>query len=270
MEKRLLIKIAEEYIRFSEGNYITENNAISHEAIGMKIFEDPILAFGSAEDDYFEMFKKPWIIGEHFITPKSWLPQAKTVISFFLPFSESVREGNKQDMTWPSDEWLHGRIEGQTLLNKLALFLKKELENAGYHSLVPSLDERYREAKYSSNWSERHVAFVCGHGTFSLSKGLITQRGMAGRFGSLITELHLSPDERTYENVYEYCVMCGKCVQNCPVKAISLENGKNHAICAKFLDITAQKFKPRYGCGKCQIGVPCESGIPFNRKRTGI
>ena len=43
---------------------------------------------------------------------------------------------------------------------------------------------------------------------------------------------------------------------------ISLENGKDHLICSKFLKTTKEKYKPRYGCGKCQINVPCESFVP--------
>ena len=139
---------------------------------------------------------------------------------------------------------------------------------------MPALDERfwakagfnegspYSEVSFTSNWSERHVAFVCGLGTFGLSKGIITSKGVAGRFGSIITELYLSPQKREYENIYEYCSMCGACIKKCPVNAISIENGKDHIICSKFLDKTAEKYKPRYGCGKCQIGVPCESRIP--------
>jgi epoxyqueuosine reductase QueG len=107
---------------------------------------------------------------------------------------------------------------------------------------------------------------VCGLGTFGLSKGLITRKGIAGRFGSIITELYLSPDKRGYENIYEYCSMCGRCVKNCPVNAITIENGKNHIICSDFLDKTREKYSPRYGCGKCQINVPCEFIIPKGHK----
>lgn len=56
--------------------------------------------------------------------------------------------------------------------------------------------------------------------------------------------------------------MCGECVINCPVNAISIENGKDHLICSRFLEKTKEKYSPRYGCGKCQIDVACESRIP--------
>ena len=280
MKRQDLIKAASFFVENSEDNYITKQIAISENVVGMKIFEAPIFAFGAADDEYFKSLKNPAAIGEHFLLPKEWLSQSKTVISFFLPFSKEVIKGNKRDMSWPSEEWLHGRIEGQALLNKLCIYLKSELINAGHNSIVPSLDERFwmkakfnkdsphSEVSFTSNWSERHVAFACGLGTFGLSKGLITKRGIAGRFGSIITELYLPTDKRDYENIYEYCSKCGVCVKNCPVNAISIENGKNHIICSQFLDKTSEKYKPRYGCGKCQIGVPCEGRIPnqYNKK----
>ncbi|WPC43392.1 4Fe-4S binding protein [Clostridium sp. JS66] len=274
MVKEDLIKMAADFVESLKDNIITEEIAISENVVGMKIFEAPIFAFGSAEDEYFSLLKNSEAIGEHFMLPKEWLPQAKTVISFFLPFSQAVKIGNRKNMSWPSEEWLHGRIEGQALINKLSIYLKSELMNEGYKVVVPSIDERFwfkgpltKESSnpnlsFTSNWSERHAAFVCGLGTFGLSKGIITKAGAAGRLGSIISDISFKPDERKYKEVYEYCSMCGACIRNCPAKAISLENGKDHNICSKFLDITAQKFKPRYGCGKCQTGVPCESKIP--------
>ncbi|PRR83675.1 4Fe-4S binding protein [Clostridium luticellarii] len=239
----------------------------------MKIFEKPIFAFGSAKDQYFLLLKKPSVIGNHYITPKEWLQNSKTVISFFLPFSEAVRKGNKKELFWPSSEWLHGRIEGQIFLNELCSHLKSKLMEEGYDSVVPSLDKRFwtvkfpgssdhPELSFTSNWSERHVGFICGLGSFGLSKGLIAQKGVAGRIGSIVTELYLSPDDRKYKKIYEYCIMCGKCAKNCPSRAISIENGKDHIACARFLDRTSVRYKPRYGCGKCQVEVPCEFKIP--------
>jgi epoxyqueuosine reductase QueG len=86
---------------------------------------------------------------------------------------------------------------------------------------------------------------------------------VAGRIGSIVTSLHLNPDVRKYEGIYEYCSQCGACIKQCPVNAISFENGKNHEMCCEFLDTTKQKYKPRYGCGKCQVSVPCESCVPM-------
>jgi epoxyqueuosine reductase QueG len=185
-----------------------------------------------------------------------------------LPFTEEVIESNRKDKHWPSNGWLHARIEGQKAVNKLSLLLNLKLNENGFESIVPPLDKRFWSSKedpihpFTSNWSERHVAFVCGLGTFGLSRGIITRRGMAGRLGSIVTKLELEPDEKTYKDIYEYCTMCGACARKCPVNAISLENGKDHKPCSDFLDMTEEKYKPRYGCGKCQVSVPCERKIP--------
>jgi len=277
MDKKDIMESGTNFVRDSEYNRISEKDSITKQVSGMKIYDDPIFAFGSSDDEYFALLKKPSAIGEHFVLPTEWLPEAKTVISFFLPFSQDVKKGNGKDLLWPSEEWLHGRYEGQAMLNKLCVHLKAELESAGYRSIAPSLDEKFWSVdgfmsntahaglSYTSNWSERHVAFVCGLGTFGLSKGLITRKGICGRFGSIITELRLPPDKREYTELYENCIRCGACGRNCPAGAISLESGKNHAVCSRFLSETLQKHKPRYGCGKCQVAVPCESAIPRKR-----
>lgn len=277
MNKQNIIVSACRFVRESKENYIAKEIAISPDLVGMKIYEDPIFAFASATDEGFLKLKDPVAIGEHFKLPEQWLPEAKTVVSFFLPFSEVIKESNAIDLSWPSDEWLHGRIEGQAFLNQLMQYIKGELIQSGYESVVPTMEQGFwtqsiaqdgslhPEVSFTSNWSERHVAFVCGLGTFGLSKGLITPKGICGRFGSVVTSLSLEPDPKEYERVYEYCSVCGVCAENCPVDAISIENGKDHITCLRFVDETLEKHAPRYGCGKCQVGVPCESGIPIRR-----
>ncbi|WP_371362051.1 Epoxyqueuosine reductase [Sporomusa rhizae] len=275
MDKTTICTVAAQFVEASKYNYVAEEIAISPRVVGLKMFEEPLCAIGSATDRYFNELKKNTAIGEHFLLPQQWLPEAKTVISFFFPFTKEVKTTNNRDKVWPSDEWLHARIEGQEFINKFAIYIKSVLQDAGYKGVAPSLDERFwsksafnsatvhPEASFTSNWSERHVAFVCGLGTFGLSKGLITSKGMAGRFTSLITDLELTPDTRNYRDIYEYCSHCGACVKKCPTGAISLEEGKDHPTCCAFVGTTAEKYAPRYGCGKCQTGVPCESKIPL-------
>ncbi len=186
MNRDDLIKAATDFVENSPDNYIRAEAAISEDMVGLELFEAPILGFAAADDDYFYKFKDPSVIGQHFSLPREWLPEARTVISFFLPFSLAVKKATRKTKLWPSGEWLHGRIEGQAFINKLCVYLNSRLNDAGHKSLVPSLDEsfwaqmevgpnsKHPGLSFTSNWSERHVAFVCGLGTFGLSKGLIT------------------------------------------------------------------------------------------------
>lgn len=277
MKKPDIIDLAVRFTEENAGNRVSREAALSENLAGLRIYEAPIFAFGSAQDPLFQCLKEPSIIGPHFMLPQEWLPQACSVISFFLPFTEAVKKGNSRDMSWPSEEWLHARYEGQNFLIMLCEYLQAELAKAGYAGLIPAADPRFwsnssvsgntdKVGDYTSNWSERHVAYVCGLGTFGLSKGLITAKGLAGRFGSIITDLALSPDRREYTELYEYCIKCGACVRHCPAQAISLTEGKKHEPCGDFLASTRKIYDPRYGCGKCQVNVPCESGIPSLRR----
>lgn len=274
MDKNKIIQLASEFIETSSFNQIKIENNTPQELVGKRIFDAPIFGFCDANDETFAILKEPEVIGCHFRNPQEWLPTAQTVISFFLPFSEAIKVSNREHKIWPSWGWLVGRIEGHQLLRSLLIHMQGRINQAGFVTVIPSMDKKFfsitepieelcgEPLAFTSNWSERHIAYLSGLGTFGLSKGLITEKGIAGRFGSLVTELELEPNRRPYEIYNAYCTKCGACIKQCPVKAISYENGKDHRLCSIFLDKTAEKFKPRYGCGKCQVNVPCESGIP--------
>ena len=266
MERTDIITLAGRFIEESPNNLISEELALNPRCVDLKIFEAPIFAVGSPDDGLFKRLKDPDVIGGHVISPDEWLPGAKTVISFFLPFTSEIKKANTKDSQWPADEWLHGRYEGQQLLSMLLDYLVDTISDAGFETLAPAMDQRFRsgagENKYTSNWSERHVAYICGLGTFGLSKGVITKRGISGRFGSILTELDLPKDSRDYSDIHGYCNMCGSCIARCPALAISFKNGKKSPLCLDFLQKVEAKHSPRYGCGKCQTSVPCESGAP--------
>jgi epoxyqueuosine reductase QueG len=239
----------------------------------MQIFVEPLFGYASAGDPFFVEVKKTNVIGDHFMAPEEWLPGAKTVISVFLPFTAQVREANRQNLSWPADEWLHARIEGQAFQLKICRYAEELLNKGGFAALAPMTDSRLcsksptindknEHAYHTSNWSERHVAYTAGLGTFGLSKGLITRKGVAGRLLSIITAAPFEPDKRPYTGIYDYCTNCGACIRNCPAEAISKEEGKKHPPCSAFLDSTKEKHPPYYGCGKCQVKVPCESRAP--------
>lgn len=232
----------------------------------LRLFDSPLIGIASASDELFQRLQHPEAVGKNHLLPSDWLPGAKTVLSYFLPFTKEVRSSNRQ-AGLPSQEWLYGRIEGQTFNNALVMMLVEKLQQAGHQAVSPSLDSRFQITNRRSNWSERHVAFIAGLGTLSLNRSLITKSGAAGRIGSMVTDLQLPVTPRYYSEIEANCSHCGACIRRCPPQAIS-ETGKDHAICAAYLDEVLQRFTPRYGCGKCQTAVPCEAGIPVPKSTT--
>ena len=266
MNANELFKIADRFTLESPANYISDKSALSPECSGLMIYEAPVFGFAAANDEIFSDFKSPDVIGENFMGPDEWLPGAKTVVAFYMPYTDSIMQANALDYSWPSDEWLHGRYEGQLFIKELCLHLQRIITNAGFECLIPAFDPRLKNGnshtRFTCNWSERHAAYACGLGTFGLTRGIITERGSCIRFGSFLTNMELPVTARPYGGVYEYCSKCGACIPHCPANAISLENGKDNQRCSDFLDKTLEKHRPRYGCGKCQVNVPCSRGIP--------
>jgi epoxyqueuosine reductase len=276
VERNQLLNWIQDYTQASLRNRISETEALLPEHSGLILFDSPIMGIARADDSLFLCLKEPEAIGPHFSPPESWLPGAKTVISFFFPFTQQVKEANaKSEISVPAAEWLYARIEGQVFLNELGHDLLNYLKTQDVRAVVPAihpqfwsrtLPEKEGQTPFTSNWSERHVAFICALGTFGLSKGIITRLGMAGRLFSIITDLDLKSDPRPYTDIYEYCIQCGACIKRCPAGAIS-KQGKDHVLCSDFLNETRRTYAPRYGCGKCQVSVPCESKNPCNSRQ---
>ena len=262
-------------LRESACNYVSEQMALCPQDVGQRLYDDPIVKIGSADDELWEELKAPEAIGHLFRTPKEWMAQAKCVVSYFAPFSDYVVEGNCADAVDVGNGWLYARVEGQQMLTEINHFLERWFESQGVKALSPYASDQFRyvfeagscdqiedkSLSFTSNWSERHVAYVCGMGTFGLSKGLITERGVAGRFGSVIVDACLPITPRSYRDIYEYCTMCGACMR-CPGGAITLEGGKSHIACSSYVNKMRELYAPRFGCGKCQVKVPCQRGIP--------
>jgi epoxyqueuosine reductase len=252
----------------STHNIVPEDIALSLECAGIRMYEWPLVGVSSAQDEIYKKYKKPDIVGENYMLPCEWMDSAKSVISIFNPFTQHIKDSNAGG-EMPSYKWLHARIEGQTYVVAAAQALAEYIRSKGGQAMVPVEDERfkvYQQPKIYSNWSERHAAYIAGLGTFSLNRALITKKGIAGRFCSVITDIEMTADEREYTEHYNNCSLCGACLRACPVDAIN-KNGKAHVPCYKFLEKVNEQFPSYYGCGKCQCGVPCESGIPQKNQK---
>ena len=176
----LLEKIAAAAAEFMDGavNYVAAEDALRPDLAGMRIYDEPLFGAAAADDPAFAELRRAEVLHPEAMLPHDWLPGARSVISFFLPFTETVRSTNRAERAQPSDEWLHARIEGQMAIAALGEYLKGFLEREGAAAVFPTTDARFKMlAPYASNWSERHAAYICGLGTFG-------RRGLSPRGGS--------------------------------------------------------------------------------------
>jgi len=265
-------RVAESILN-SDLNRIRPDKALAPELAGKRLFDQPIIGYGDPNDRYFEECENLYDL--RMKPPKEWLPSVKTIISVFFPYSDELKDSYRASKMNVSYEWLHVRVEGQALIETFLKEAKSALLKEGHDAMVPMQDERFLSSgfkdrspgmpEYTSNWSERHVAYAVGLGTFSLTRAVITEKGAAGRFGSILTSMESEFTGCSCSGLYDNCTKCGVCIDKCPVSAITIEGGKDNAKCAEHLRHIMNEYHPYYGCGECQTGVPCESRIPKGR-----
>jgi hypothetical protein len=204
-----IARFAADFTAREERNTVHADEALEPGLAGVHIFDVPLFGVASASDPIFERYREPGVVGAFFLPPSAWLPGAKSVISYFLPFSETVRASNRTPGD-PSAAWLHGRIEGQQFLDKLSLAIRDFLASAGFPSVVPAREKGFRvifdekAGLIASSWSERHIAYTAGLGTFGLSKNLITKSGSADASAAW-SQRWICRQPKTYTGVYDYC-----------------------------------------------------------------
>jgi epoxyqueuosine reductase QueG len=239
------------------------------EGDNVPIWEPPVVGIAAADDPLFDRLKEPGVVGPIHRDPDYWVPGAKAVVSFFLPFSKEIKRSYERRGSLPSLEWVSGRLNGEVFVNLARRAVAAYLQSLGGRAVVPNLDRRYTSDKWLPAWSERHVAHIAGVGTFGLHAGLLTRKGAAGRIGSVVTDLPIAPTPRPYTGVYDYCPWmtegsCGVCISRCPVEAIHAE-GKDHDICVTNSQTNIRPAFHEWGyhsCGHCQNNLPCSDGIP--------
>lgn len=248
------------------------------------IFDEPLIRYADSEDELFIRYKK--IIGIVHMTPREALaeaynikpeslPERLSVISWILPIAENIRKSNRKESMQPSRLWSFTRWYGEKFNEALREYVVKTLNEKGYKAAAPGIGSHFKQFNNEkgpySNWSERHIAFAAGLGTFSLSDGFITDKGIAHRCGSVVTDMILSPSKKVRDDPYANCAFyvdggCRACIARCPAGAIT-ESGHDKIKCLEFQRREFAGLRERLkvgntGCGLCQTKVPCEFKNP--------
>ncbi len=259
---------------------------------GEPAWDTALVGFASGADPIWQQYKEyvgafhwtPWEVFNQHRPEQSARPEELTVISWVLPQRKTVRSANRKAKKYPSEDWARIRVYGEEFNVTLRQHVANGLEKAGHAAIAPMLVPNWTivnsdKFSYASSWSERHAAHAAGLGTFGLCDGLITAKGKAMRVGSVVAKINIEPTPRPYTDHRAYCLFfanktCGKCIDRCPIRAIT-EKGHDKEKCRQHL-VRSREFVKKtykfegYGCGLCQVGVPCESGIPVKAARESL
>ncbi len=256
-------------------------------------FGPPLIGFAAGDDPIWESFKEH--VGVFHWTPleafafgypgEDVKPSELAVMSWVLPQTEVTRRDHRKEKELPAERWARSRIFGEKFVNNgLRRHMLEKLHAHGIQAVAPFIlnewkgmtSERYG---YASTWLERHAAHAAGLGTFGLCDGLITPVGKSMRVGSVVARLAVSVTERPYSHHQEYCLfhssgICGVCIKRCPANALS-SAGHDKKACKAYLHGVTQPYVTNtwhfdgYGCGLCQVAVPCGKVIPLRPGNKG-
>jgi epoxyqueuosine reductase QueG len=202
--------------------------------------------------------------------PHDLLPTARSVIVFFIPFKKDlVRENKSGDR--PCRNWGVAYVQTNDLIERLSQAISDVLAERGFKCGLTPATHNFDENTLMARWSHKHLGYLAGLGRFGVHNMLITNRGCAGRLGSLVTEADMG--DHPLMVAEEACLLkagkdCGKCMQACPIDALA-ENDFDRRGCwnrlnenRDVLDYFSDLPKTTDVCGKCVAMMPCSFNNP--------
>lgn len=225
------------------------------------IWRRPVVRFADAKSAGFESLRQIVDPGHH--VPEDYLPGAQNVLSWFLPFLPEVGRNNLPgelcSAQW-ADSYLVTNEMAARINEQLVAYIRNEL---GADAAVPSDAGMIGMDNPRSRWSQRHVAYLAGHGTFGVNNMLISDVGSVGRYFSVVTTLDVQPDQPVME---ERCLWkrdgsCCLCVKRCAAGALTAEGFGRFKCLVQCLE-NMQKYPGADVCGKCTVELPCSYEIP--------
>jgi len=247
-----------------------DNEPIAH------TWRTPIVRFGDA--NHPDMARLRELVHPEHVLPCEVLPNAKTLIAYFFPFSEEIGNTNRRERL-ASHEWAVAYEKTNAAFKELNGEIIAFCNEHGVDAAVPPEAGSYDETILKSRWSQRHLAYLCGMGTFGVNNMLITDAGGCGRYATVVTNMDVPHDGPLAEErcLYKRSGACGACVKRCPSHALTLD-GYDRRICNSLcdenaavhvglgssyvLEDTGGAIVGTNVCGKCVVGVPCTYKIP--------
>lgn len=231
----------------------------------------PVIGFVDANDSRINKLKD--IVSKDHLLPNDILPNAKSIICFFIPFTEQIGKSNIQNKL-SSKEWALTYIRTNTLISKVSNEIEVLLNSSGYTVGKIPATHNFDYKTLISNWSHRHLAYLSGIGTFGINNMLITDMGCCGRLGSIVTNY---PFAKTTNRNKEKCLnklngSCGLCIGKCVNNAFNDSKYDRFACYDMCLKNAEHHKNIGYAdvCGKCLVGLPCSFKDPSNPIKTSI
>ena len=225
------------------------------------LFREPMVGFASC--DMPELVNIKETVGPWHKLPEDQLPGARTVIAFCVPSTQEVAKS-------PAGSKFSGLVwsEAYDLINENFVIISNAvvdfLRSQGYEASTFKATNDYDHSDPVSSWSHRTMACAAGLGTFGLNRILMTRKGSAVRYCSLVTDAVIEPTG-PYDG--PVCLglnggSCDICLKACPVDALTrwFDGGKFDCqeLQDNYHDLMLEEWSVDTSgtCGKCISSCP--------------
>ena len=224
------------------------------------IWQEPIVGFADAKSAYIASLKT--VVSPDHKLPEDYMENPNIVISYFIPFTKELADINIDvEGNMAAQEWSDAYNLTNTMIADINQYVVDFLTEMGYRAVVPT-GIIFDKERILSNWSQRHIAYAAGLGTFGINNMLISEKGCCGRYGSFVADIPVEPDSLVTEErcLYKKNGSCKKCVKNCFSGALTTE-GFDRKKCYEICMLNDAKTGADV-CGKCDINIPCAFKAP--------
>lgn len=220
----------------------------------------PIVRYADAQGAPVRRLREVVVPGHYM--PEDFLPAPTVILSYYLPLRREIGKSNiAGDMA--SAQWAGAYLATNALAARVGSALAGRIRALGHRAAVPENIGIISDTVLMSRWSQRHIAWAAGHGTFGLNNLLISDAGCCGRYYSLVTDLPIAPDAplQAERCLYKRDGTCGVCARRCVAGALTPDGFDRAACYAACLKNDA--IHPGADvCGKCAVGLPCAHACP--------
>ena len=208
------------------------------------LFREPLVAFSAAHDPRYAELKT--VVDESYLCPTELLPDARSVISYMILFTEEVVTAPRGDNP---TRWGDAYHTANALFAPINEAIIQYLKNQGFSAMRVPAEHTWDPTTLSATWSDTSAGVISGLGTFGTNNMLITERGSGGRLGTVLTSATLQATTKAPQRKCPYPEdgSCGLCLQICPSKALRPDKMIARADC----EYEAGKDNKAYVCGKC-------------------
>lgn len=150
-------------------------------------------------------------------------------------------------------EYTNTLLSATAILRILAFKLAKRIEREGFKAtLVPSEGREfgysYMDQALKGDVSLKYAAYLAGLGSYGLNHLLITESyGPRVRLTALLTDAPLKAGQPSKTDLTERCNQCLKCVEICPVNALTPKGEIHRERCHDYMFNTLGGLR----CGLC-------------------